>query len=53
MILRHDQDTNGVMEQITYTNPDLRTGLPTSAHIHLPFDGAPAHSIYGRTLNFY
>jgi len=39
-------------EFISYTNPDPATGLPTTAHIHIPFTRAP-DGIYARTLKFY
>jgi hypothetical protein len=51
------QDTGAVTEVITYTNPGPN-GLPTTAHIHLPFYGVPdqqdgSGQIYGRTLKFF
>jgi hypothetical protein len=43
------QHTTGVLEVVTYTN--LVNGLPTTAHIHLPYNGAD-NGIYARTLRF-
>ena len=51
-ITTHAEHTTAVNEVITYTNPDPATGLPTKAHIHLPYQGAD-NGIYGRTLKFY
>jgi hypothetical protein len=48
----HPEHTTGVNEVITYINPDPSTGLPTGAHIHLPYNGADS-GIYARTLKFY
>ena len=48
----HPEHTTAVSEVITYTSPDPATGLPTKAHIHLPYLGAD-NGIYARTLNFY
>jgi hypothetical protein len=48
----HPEHTTGVNEVITYINPDPVTGLPTGAHIHLPYNGADS-GIYARTLKFY
>src|SRR5207245_299000 len=45
------QHTTVVTEQITLTDPDPATGLPTKAHIHLPYKGADS-GIYARTLRF-
>src|SRR5439155_4770312 len=36
----HPEHTTAVNEVITYTNPDPATGLPTAAHIHLPYNRA-------------
>lgn len=48
----HPEHTTAVNEVITYTNPDPVTGLPTKAHIHLPYNGAD-NGIFARTLKFY
>jgi len=44
--------TTHVEEVITFTHPDPTTGLPATAHIHLPYNGAD-NGIYARTLRFY
>ena len=44
------QHTTGVSEQVTFTNPT--NGLPTTAHIHLPYKGSD-NGVYARTLYFY
>jgi hypothetical protein len=51
-VITHTEHTTEVSEVITYTHPDPATGLPTTAHIHLPYKGAD-NGIYARTLNFY
>jgi hypothetical protein len=51
LVTTHAEHTTGVNEVITYTT-DPDTGLPTGAHIHLPYNGADS-GIYARTLNFY
>ncbi|HJT87810.1 MAG TPA: hypothetical protein VJ732_08135, partial [Bryobacteraceae bacterium] len=48
-ILTHPQDTTAVTEVITY--PNSGKGLPSLAHIHLPYNGAN-NGIYARTLKF-
>jgi hypothetical protein len=46
--------TTHVEEVITYTHPDRDTGLPTTAHIRIPYaSGQEDNGIYARTLNFY
>jgi hypothetical protein len=50
-VTQHAEHTTAVNEVITYTTPD-ETGLPTIAHIHLPYHGADSR-IYARTLKFY
>lgn len=52
LVTTHPEHTTGITEAITYTNPDPTTGLPTGAHIHLPYNGADS-GIYARTLKFY
>jgi hypothetical protein len=52
LVTTHAEHTTGVEEEITYTEPDPTSGLPTKAHIHLPYLGAD-NGIYARTLNFY
>ena len=51
-ISTHPEHTTSVNQVITYTNPDAVTHLPTTAHIHLPYNHAD-NGIYGRTLKFY
>jgi hypothetical protein len=43
------QHTTAVSEVVTFRNPV--NGLPTTAHIHLPYNGAD-NGIYARTLKF-
>jgi hypothetical protein len=45
----HPQHSTAVTEVVTYTNPV--NGLPTTAHIHLPYNGADS-GIYARSLKF-
>jgi hypothetical protein len=46
--------TTSVEEVITYTNPDRVTGLPTTAHIRIPYASSQGdNGIYARTVNFY
>jgi uncharacterized protein (TIGR03437 family) len=47
--ITHPQHSTTVNEMVTYTN--LVNGLPTVAHIHLPYLGAD-NGIYARTLLF-
>ncbi|MBS1707572.1 MAG: choice-of-anchor D domain-containing protein, partial [Armatimonadetes bacterium] len=47
----HGEHNTGVNEVITFTNPSESTGLPTMAHIHLPYKGAD-NGIYARTYKF-
>lgn len=49
---QYPMHTTRVEEEITYTNLDPATGLPTTAHVHLPYKGAD-NGIYARRLNFY
>ncbi len=51
-VITHPEHTAGVAEVITYTRPDPATGLPTTAHVHLPYNGADSGA-YARTLEFY
>ena len=51
-ITTHPEHTTLVNEAITYTTPNRLTGLPTVAHVHLPYNGAD-NGIYARTLDFY
>jgi len=51
-VLVRPENTASTDEVITYTTPDPSTGLPTVAHIHLPFNGVE-NGIYARTLYFY
>jgi len=52
-VTTHPGDTvTGLKEVVTYTNPDPVTGLPTTAHIHLPYRGS-GDGVYARTLKFY
>ena len=48
-VVTQAQHTTGVLEAVTYSNPV--NGLPTTAHIHLPYKGAD-NLIYARTLRF-
>jgi len=50
-VITHAEHATGVNEVITYTNPNS-DGLPTVAHIHLPYRGADS-GIYARTYYFY
>jgi len=50
-VITHPEHSTAVTELITYTNPDPTTGLPTTAHVHLPYKGAD-NGIYARTLLF-
>jgi len=55
LVTHRAQDTvfaPSLRETITYGNPDPATGLPTTAHIHIPFSSV-GNGIYARTLNFY
>jgi uncharacterized protein (TIGR03437 family) len=47
--ITHPQHSTAVSEVVTYTNPV--NGLPTVAHVHLPYLGAD-NGIYARTLLF-
>ncbi len=49
-ITTHPQHSTSVGEVITY--PSSGSGLPTLAHVHLPFLGAD-NGIYARTLKFF
>ena len=51
-VIQHPEHTTEVTEAITYTTPSKFTGLPTKAHVHLPYNGAD-NGIYARTLRFY
>jgi hypothetical protein len=51
-VTTHAEHTTGVTEVVTYTTPGGTSGLPTVAHVHLPYNGAD-NGIYARTLNFY
>jgi hypothetical protein len=51
-VITHPEHTTAVTETITYTDVDPTTGLPTKAHIRLPYNGAD-NGIYARTLQFY
>ncbi len=44
--------STGVHEVITYTHPDPTTGLPTVAHVHLPYKGADS-GVFAKTFKFY
>ena len=48
-VIQRPQHSTAVSEEVTYTNPV--NGLPTTAHIHLPYQGADS-GIYARTLLF-
>jgi len=48
-VSKHPQHTTAVAETVTYTNPV--NGLPTTAHIHLPYNSADSGN-YARTLKF-
>ncbi len=48
-VITHPQHSTAVTEVITYTGN--KEGLPTTAHIHLPYLGAD-NGIYARTLKF-
>jgi hypothetical protein len=48
-VITHAQHSTAVTEVITYTGKE--EGLPTTAHIHLPYLGAD-NGIYARTLKF-
>lgn len=48
-VIRRSQHSTGITEVVTYTN--LVNGLPTTAHIHLPYNGAD-NGIYASTLKF-
>jgi hypothetical protein len=48
-VFTHPEHTTAVNEVISYTN--FVDGLPTTAHIHLPYNGAD-NGIYARTLKF-
>lgn len=52
LVTTHAEHSTGVTEVITYTSPSRLTGLPTAAHIHLPYNGADS-GIYARSLKFY
>ncbi len=47
----HPQHSTQVQEVITFTETSETTGLPTKAHIHLPYDGAD-NGVYARTYKF-
>ncbi len=47
--ITYPQHSTAVNETVTYTNPV--NGLPTVAHVHLPYLGAD-NGIYARTLEF-
>lgn len=47
----HGEHTTAVNEVITFTEPDNDTGLPTKAHVHLPYKNADS-GIYARTYKF-
>src|SRR5712671_5960989 len=49
-VIARPQHTTGVTEVVTYTN--AVNGLPTVAHIHLPYNGADSGT-YARTLKFW
>jgi hypothetical protein len=49
-VTQQPQHTTAVAEMVTFTNPDSN-GLPTTAHVHLPYNGAD-NGIYARTLKF-
>jgi hypothetical protein len=51
-VTQHPEHTTQVSEVITYTGHGRFNGLPTAAHVHLPYNGAD-NGIYARTLNFY
>jgi hypothetical protein len=51
-VTQHPEHSTLVNEEITYTRPSHFTGLPTIAHVHLPYHGAD-NGIYARTLDFY
>ncbi len=51
-VTQYPWHTTHVEEAISYTRPDATTGLPTTAHVHLPYRGAD-NGIYARTLRFY
>ncbi|PYQ14049.1 MAG: hypothetical protein DMF80_13415 [Acidobacteria bacterium] len=51
-VITHAEHTTAVAEVITYIKPDAATGLPTMAHVHLPYNGADS-GVYARTLEFY
>ena len=48
-VVTKSEHSTGVTEVVTYTNPV--NGLPTTAHIHLPYHGAD-NGIYARILKF-
>ena len=48
-VVTQPQHSTGVTEVVSYTNPV--NGLPTTAHIHLPYQGAD-NGIYARILKF-
>jgi hypothetical protein len=48
-VTQRPQHSTAVTEQVTFTNPV--NGLPTTAHVHLPYKGADS-GIYARTLKF-
>jgi hypothetical protein len=48
-VIAQPQHTTTVSEVVTFTNP--ANGLPTTAHVHLPYRGA-GNGIYARTLKF-
>src|SRR5207248_3831739 len=48
-IITHPEHSTTVNEVVTFTNPV--NGLPTLAHVHLPYLGAD-NNIYARTLLF-
>ena len=48
-IVTHSEHSTAVKEAITFTH--FEDGLPTTAHIHLPYKGAD-NGVYARTLKF-
>ncbi len=51
-VTQHPEHTTQVNEVITYAARSKVNGLPTVAHVHLPYNGAD-NGIYARTLSFY
>jgi hypothetical protein len=48
-VIQRPEHSTAVTEQVTYTNPV--NGVPTTAHIHLPFKEADS-GIYARSIRF-